>query len=288
MPGVNELIANDTLAYEPPDSELATDFARLEEARRKDNLQAAIEESNQPGHDDAARFKESQMAGEGLKSIGRNVVVGAYDAIRNAGEFLLDASASIIEGQGQSADAQGGEMPKRDPLPDVDLADVAPEFMAEADALRSRIAARSNEFDVFQQKAIQFTLPFMATMKALPAVSGVAANIGKAAGADAITSTVVWEPHEGRLADLLMDLDSTGRLSNTVIDYMASDPEDTDAEGRFKNVLDGQFAAGVFGAGAFTLKGLVKTGAITLRSAKHGRLRMPEPAIKLDGVADGA
>ena len=59
---------------------------------------------------------------------------------------------------------------------------------------------------------------------------------GMAAGA--IADFNVWDPHEGRLSDLLIEFDSE-ILNNSVTQYLASDPNDTLMEGRLKNVLEG-------------------------------------------------
>jgi len=56
--------------------------------------------------------------------------------------------------------------------------------------------------------------------------------------AGAIADFNVWDPHEGRLSDMLIEFDSP-ILNNAVTQYLASDPNDTLAEGRLKNVLEG-------------------------------------------------
>jgi hypothetical protein len=117
--------------------------------------------------------------------------------------------------------------------------------------------------DVFTQKAMQFALPFMATMKTMGA-----ASFAKGVVADAVTNYAVWDPHEGRFADLLREFDPTGLTQNAVIDYIVSDPTDSDAEGRFKNALDGLLATGVIGATMAAGVGMVKGGATMLRNAR--------------------
>lgn len=54
----------------------------------------------------------------------------------------------------------------------------------------------------------------------------------------AIADFSVWDPHEGRLSDMLIEFDSPA-LNNAVTQYLASDPDDSLAEGRLKNVLEG-------------------------------------------------
>lgn len=51
----------------------------------------------------------------------------------------------------------------------------------------------------------------------------------------AMASAVVLDPHEERLSDLIEEYP---RLQNPVTDYLASDPGDSTAEGRFKNAIE--------------------------------------------------
>lgn len=51
----------------------------------------------------------------------------------------------------------------------------------------------------------------------------------------AAASTVVLDPHEERLSDLIEEFPA---LQNPVTDYLASDPSDSAAEGRFKNAIE--------------------------------------------------
>jgi hypothetical protein len=100
----------------------------------------------------------------------------------------------------------------------------------------------------------------------------------------------LFDPHEKRLADTLKELSPDGYLLNKYIDYLASDPSETDAEGRFKNVLDNFVIGtpiGVIGEGfALTkaawpeIKTALQEGATSLRevrSATTEKLRELEP-----------
>ena len=51
----------------------------------------------------------------------------------------------------------------------------------------------------------------------------------------AAASTVVLDPHEERLSDLIEEFPA---LQNPVTDYLSADPEDSAAEGRFKNAIE--------------------------------------------------
>ena len=64
----------------------------------------------------------------------------------------------------------------------------------------------------------------------------------------------MFDPNEGRLADMLVEFDSPV-LNNAVTQYLATDEDDTEMEGRLKNVLEGMLIGGpleiLFGVKAF-------------------------------------
>jgi len=72
--------------------------------------------------------------------------------------------------------------------------------------------------------------------------------------AGAVTDLTVFDPAEGRLSDMLVEFDSKV-LNNAVTQYLATDEEDTEMEGRIKNVLEGMLIGGpleiLFGIKAF-------------------------------------
>jgi hypothetical protein len=82
-------------------------------------------------------------------------------------------------------------------------------------------------------------------------VIGARGTIGQAAAAGALTDAVVFDPHEGRLSDLIEQYPA---LSNPVTQYLESSPDDTDAEGRFKNALEGVLIGGAVDGLALVLK----------------------------------
>ena len=72
--------------------------------------------------------------------------------------------------------------------------------------------------------------------------------------AGAVTDLTVFDPAEGRLSDMLVEFDSKV-LNNAVTQYLATDEDDTEMEGRLKNVLEGMLIGGpleiLFGVKAF-------------------------------------
>ena len=86
----------------------------------------------------------------------------------------------------------------------------------------------------------QFLTGFAPALKALKA-AGVSA---KAAPwlAGAFADAAGFDAHEARLADLIQEYPD---LQNPVTEYLASDPTDSEAEGRFKNALEGAALGGL-------------------------------------------
>ena len=80
----------------------------------------------------------------------------------------------------------------------------------------------------------QFLTGFIPALRGVKAlgVTGVAAP----ATAGAIADATVFDPQEERLSNLIQDVPS---LQNPITEYLAAGSEDTDAEGRFKNAVEG-------------------------------------------------
>ena len=81
--------------------------------------------------------------------------------------------------------------------------------------------------------------------------------------AGAIADLTVFDPNEGRLSDMLIEFDSPV-LNNAVTQYLSSDEDDTEMEGRLKNVLEGIALGGIT---EVVVKGAVK-GTQALRASK--------------------
>ena len=86
----------------------------------------------------------------------------------------------------------------------------------------------------------QFLTGFVPALRGVKAlgVTGVAAP----AAAGAIADATVFDPQEERLSNLIQDVPA---LQNPITEYLAAGPEDTDAEGRFKNAVEGLVLGGV-------------------------------------------
>lgn len=89
---------------------------------------------------------------------------------------------------------------------------------------------------------------------------GVAGRAAYEVGVGAAAGALVFDPWEERMSDLVEQFPS---LSNPVTRYLAADPEDSAAEGRFKNALEG-IGMDLALVGAFT------AAARALRYARRG------------------
>ena len=88
----------------------------------------------------------------------------------------------------------------------------------------------------------QFVAGFLPAVKGMKAL-GVTSKIGQAMGAGAVVDAVAFDPHEDRLSNLVEQFPA---LSNPVTRYLEADPDDSDAEGRFKNAIEGLGLGAVF------------------------------------------
>lgn len=105
--------------------------------------------------------------------------------------------------------------------------------------------------------AARFVTGFIGPSKFFKAV-GLGGSITKVGMrgmlAGAVTDLTVFDPAEGRLSDMLVEFDSPV-LNNAVTQYLATDEDDLEMEGRVKNVLEGMLIGGpleiLFGIKAF-------------------------------------
>jgi hypothetical protein len=70
----------------------------------------------------------------------------------------------------------------------------------------------------------------------------------------AVADLTVFDPNEGRLSDMLIEFDSPV-LNNAVTQYLATDKNDGEMEGRLKNVLEGMALGGIAESIFYGIKG---------------------------------
>ena len=117
------------------------------------------------------------------------------------------------------------------------------------------------------QEMVQFLGPMGAYVKALNAMNYTSklGAVSKYAIADILASGTAIDPHIERLSTFA----KSAGVDNILIDYLANDADETEMEGRFKNIIENS-ALGA-GAGA-VLWGAVKTTKALWRGAKESHL----------------
>lgn len=206
-----------------------------------------ISQTPQPQIADPGADKFSLSPGKIVKDIARGVIEtptqvfgGVTDAIKEAGQVadsLLNAMniPSVLQIVNEK-----GEF-------DPDLM-TASEF--ESKGLKTPVGAIDVKKPVTTTGGLvrgisQFMTGFLPATRALKGVKAVS-TVGKAAKVAAIgaaADVIVFDPHEDRLSNLI---EQHPELQNPVTGYLAADPEDSEAEGRFKNAVEG------LGLGALT------------------------------------
>ena len=86
----------------------------------------------------------------------------------------------------------------------------------------------------------QFLTGFIPALRGAKALS-VGGKIAQATAAGAVADAVVFDAHEERLSDMVQKVPE---LQNPLTEYLASDSTDSEAEGRFKNAVEGLFIGG--------------------------------------------
>ena len=121
----------------------------------------------------------------------------------------------------------------------------------------------------------QFLTGFLPALKGLK-VLGVGGQLVRAATAGAAADALVFDPHEARLSNLIEENEA---LKNPVTEYLAAQPDDTDAEGRFKNAIEG-LGLGALADGLFRAVKVLRTNKIA-RDQERSRAKDKETATRL-------
>ena len=211
--------------------------------------------------------------------------MGPVNAIENTGDFL---DRNIVSLGGVSFGDNDGRLSFQDFIPKI----ITPTQWKEG-----KYSDQRNLPMFYQPKTIagnlsegltRFISGFVGPNALLKSV-GVAGSLGlwslRGVSAGAISDLTVWDPSEGRLSDMLVQFNSP-LLNNAVTNYLASDPEDTEMEGRLKNVLEGMLGGTIIGgvfksAQLLTLLGI--KGVKKINSTRDPKVK--EQAYKDTGEA---
>lgn len=205
--------------------------------------------------------------GRGVTEIPRAVVGGTRDAVQEA----LDSVGSALN---TAARAVAGENPDENKLYqalnqiDVNLPEVDDPESVTGKGIKG---------------ITQFLVGFIPALRAAKLATGgkLAANtIGRysqVAGAGAAADAFVFDPHEERLSNFLRD--NLG-FNDPVTKFLAADPNDSEAMGRFKNALEG------LGLGIFTDTFATVVSAIRANRIKKGIVTKADGKTETPKVVD--
>lgn len=210
-----------------PSARVSAFQARKERERRRI---ASVREQADILKDDRRNF-----AGDIAVGVGRGVVNAVdetFIAIKDLARWVLPVdkiaagTASAFRGEGFTAGLEASD--QANAAFSADLRRNADELLPETDTTAGGVAQGISQF-------ITGFVPIARAAQVGKAATS-AANFGRATVAGGIADATVFDPHEQRLSDLVQRYPV---LQNPVSEYLASDPGDTEAEGRFKNALEG-------------------------------------------------
>ena len=189
-----------------------------------------------------------------VRGIATQVVGGVREAVVQSGKAVEDLAGWLRE------NTIMGELPE------------GPKLQIKIPPVRNAEGAMQE----IVRGASQFLTGFVPFFKATRAAGLGAGAAGAVAGA--LTDLTVFDPNDPRVSNMLNEL--APALRNPISEYLAADPADSGAEGRFKNALEG-LALGGLADGLFravkvlrTAKGLSKEELKTLATSERGSVQV--------------
>jgi hypothetical protein len=208
QPGTPEATADDT----------ATDFLLSREGADLTPAQKAIQQANamrQQGMTIAAPTPTpapERTTGEKAVAVAKDIGEGIIETPR----AILGGFLKATQEAGEALESVFGQLPTAGK-------DYEPISIDDPESTTGQLV----------QGVSQFLTGFLPAMKGAKAV-GLAKSAPYAAGF--VADALVFDPQEARLSDLVQEYPA---LQNPVTEYLASDPNDSRAEGMFKNGLEG-------------------------------------------------
>jgi len=227
------------------------------------------------------------------KKLPRNIGMGIFRAALETTETIDDVMAAAPDvmqsdllgdalepgGPGPSANATA-KPPKLPPVEKVEpLRTMFPGVFEAAHSFADEVEANNTTSDNLVQGITQFTIPFIGYLKAFGGLKQGQKlfNAAKALGAEGVTAASAFDPHDGRLGDLLdmgrhmenrfgellNKASPDGSLANAYIDYIANRDNEGEWEGRWKNAVDSW-------TGTAAVYGLLKAVPVSLKIARAG------------------
>lgn len=161
----------------------------------------------------------------GAVDVMKQVPAGALNGLNELGNGLLDV-ADWAENKLAGMGIGPGDL-----VPEERAHGFGNMVMGDADTLAGRMAGGIS----------QFAIGFLPTSRAMQGVrlaryAPGAVRLVKAAASGVITDFAFFDPHQERLSNLIQEYPL---LANPVTGYLAADEGDSEAEGRFKNAMEG-------------------------------------------------
>ncbi|WP_018123370.1 hypothetical protein [Desulfovibrio oxyclinae] len=169
----------------------------------------------------------------GLLEQAADVVNGAAGGVRNAIQETVDFGVGVYDAvDNHTFDAAAHAI---DPNIDPEADDGTPEWLTLPEAEVNTTAGQ------ITRDVAQFVTGFVGAGKFLKGAKlfqggGKALQYGRATLQGAMADGIAMDPQQERLSNLIEEYPS---LQTPITDYLAADPEDSDAEGRLKNALEG-------------------------------------------------
>lgn len=227
-----------------------------------------------------------------------NTIKTGADLINAPGDIASEAVGLPVNIFTPIAGAAGG-------LPTIVL---SKEFGAAADQFGDELTENNTLSDDIIQGVAQFAIPYMGYLRAFGGYQAGAAamNVAKTAAAETAVSSTAFDPHDGRMADLLeMGRQSEGKFGNLLrqvapdgslvndyINWMTDRDDEGKWEGRFKNSVDNLVTSGVLGTvlktAATGFKGVRRIAAEPMKvgpAAQRGSVGV-EPLPSADDLTD--
>nr|BAR32218.1 protein transporter sec31 [uncultured Mediterranean phage uvMED] len=188
------------------------------------------------------------------KALTLSAAQGVVNAVEEQGDFLDE---NIISLGGLEFGDNDGKFTFKDLVPSY----VTPKKWKEGAYSQERnlpiFHKPTGTAEQMTEGATRFITGFVGPSKILKGVGlggGIVKTGLRGMTAGAVADLTVFDPAEGRLSDMLVEFDSPV-LNNAVTQYLATDEDDTEMEGRIKNVLEGMAIGGpleiLFGIKAF-------------------------------------
>lgn len=228
-----------------------------------------------------------------IRKLPKNITGGAFKAAINtidlASELPTPAALGASVGGAVKKAVTEGEAPTVESLKPKPLSETMPELWKSLNEFHDAHLGADNAVDEITQGVAQFAIPFTGWAKAAGVAKGASflSNVGRVAGAEAITVGSAFDPHEGRFADLiemgrqsesklgdvLRRMTPDGSAANAYIQWMTDRENEGRWEGRFKNIVDNAAVSAVTG-------GLLMTAVKSFKRIRAGFEAPPAKSVE--------